>query len=95
MSEAHGIAVVGTGVVGLAVACELLDRGLRVTVVGPRGGDHRGQASRAAGAMLSTFSEIEPGHDPARPPRGAGCRPPPGHCNRALLLLLASRPLRC
>jgi glycine oxidase len=66
VSEARDVAVVGTGVVGLAVACELLDRGLRVTVAGPRGGDHRGQASRAAGAMLSTFSEIEPGHDPAR-----------------------------
>ena len=56
------VTVVGTGVVGLAVAAAVLQRGLSVTVVGPRGGAHRGQASRAAGAMLSTFSEIEPGH---------------------------------
>jgi glycine/D-amino acid oxidase-like deaminating enzyme len=66
VSEARDVAVAGTGVVGLAVACELLGRGMRVTVIGPRSGDHRGQASRAAGAMLSTFSEIEPGHAPAR-----------------------------
>jgi glycine oxidase len=66
MSEARDVAVVGTGVTGLAVAWELLQRGMTVTVAGPRGGEHRGQASRAAGAMLSTFSEIEPGHDPAR-----------------------------
>jgi glycine oxidase len=66
MSEAPDVAVIGTGAVGLGVAWELLQRGLTVTVIGPRGGDHRGQASRAAGAMLSTFSEIEPGHDPAR-----------------------------
>src|ERR1039458_2217944 len=66
MSKGHDVAVVGTGVVGLAVSWALLQRGLRVSVIGPRGGDHRGQASRAAGAMLSTFSEIEPGHDPSR-----------------------------
>ena len=58
--------VVGTGVVGLAVALELLHRGLRVTVVGPREGSHPGQATRAAGAMLSTFSELEPHHDQQR-----------------------------
>jgi glycine oxidase len=66
VSEARDVAVVGAGVVGQAVACELLDRGLRVTVIAPRGGEQRGQASRAAGAMLSTFSEIEPGQDPVR-----------------------------
>ncbi|HTU74585.1 MAG TPA: FAD-dependent oxidoreductase [Trebonia sp.] len=66
MSEARDIAIAGTGAVGLAVAWELLQRGVTVAVIGPRGGEHRGQASRAAGAMLSTFSEIEPGHDPAR-----------------------------
>ena len=58
--------VVGTGVVGLAVALELLHRGLRVTVVGPREGSHPGQGTRAAGAMLSTFSELEPHHDQQR-----------------------------
>lgn len=62
MSETYDVAVVGAGVVALAVAEELLARGLTVTVVGPYGGDHAGQASAAAGAMLSTFSEIEPGH---------------------------------
>jgi glycine/D-amino acid oxidase-like deaminating enzyme len=60
------VTVVGTGVVGLAVACELLARGMRVAVVGPREGEHRGQGTRAAGAMLSTFSEIEPGHGAER-----------------------------
>jgi len=66
MREGHDVAVAGTGVIGLAAAWALLERGLTVSVIGPRGGDHRGQASRAAGAMLSTFSEIEPGHDPGR-----------------------------
>jgi glycine oxidase len=66
MREAADVAVVGTGVVGLAVALELLRRGLRVSVVGPRGGPCRGQGTRAAGAMLSTFSEIEPHHDQQR-----------------------------
>ncbi|MET7303402.1 FAD-dependent oxidoreductase [Embleya sp. NPDC005575] len=56
------VSVVGTGVIGLATALELLDRGLTVAVVGPRRGDHAGQATRAAGAMLSTFSEVEPHH---------------------------------
>jgi glycine/D-amino acid oxidase-like deaminating enzyme len=66
MGEDCDVAVVGAGVVGLATAYELLGRGLRVTVIGPRGGDHAGQATRAAGAMLSTFSEIEPHHDEQR-----------------------------
>lgn len=66
MREPADIAVVGTGVIGLAVAVELLQRGLRVTVVGPRSGPFRGQGTRAAGAMLSTFSEIEPHHDDRR-----------------------------
>src|SRR5262249_21603072 len=60
------VAVVGTGVVGLAVAAGLLDRGLSGVVVGLRTGEHLVQASRAAGAMLSTFSEIEPDHEPDR-----------------------------
>lgn len=66
MPETYDVAVVGAGVVALAVAEELLDRGLTVAVIGPYGGDHAGQASRAAGAMLSTFSEIEPGHPAER-----------------------------
>ncbi|MFD9605286.1 NAD(P)/FAD-dependent oxidoreductase [Streptomyces sp. NPDC059970] len=66
MREPADVAVVGTGVVGLAVAVELLHRGLHVTVVGPRTGAHRGQGTRAAGAMLSTFSELEPHHDTQR-----------------------------
>jgi glycine oxidase len=66
MREPTDVAVVGTGVVALAVAVELLHRGLHVTVVGPRTGPDPGQATRAAGAMLSTFSEIEPGHDDRR-----------------------------
>ncbi|MFF9593824.1 NAD(P)/FAD-dependent oxidoreductase [Streptomyces sp. NPDC014646] len=66
MREQADVAVVGTGVVGLAVAVELLHRGLNVTVVGPRSGVHPGQGTRAAGAMLSTFSELEPHHDAQR-----------------------------
>jgi glycine oxidase len=66
MREPADVAVVGTGVIGLAVALELLHRGLRVSIVGPRGGPCRGQGTRAAGAMLSTFSEIEPHHDQQR-----------------------------
>ncbi|WP_025619903.1 FAD-dependent oxidoreductase [Salinispora cortesiana] len=62
MPETYDVAVVGAGVVALAVAEELLARGLTVAVIGPYGGDHAGQATRAAGAMLSMFSEIEPGH---------------------------------
>lgn len=66
MSEQCDVIVVGVGVVGLAVALELLDRGLTVSLVGLCMGEHAGQASRAAGAMLSTFSEIEPHHTPQR-----------------------------
>jgi glycine oxidase len=66
MSEVSDVAVVGAGVIGLAVTAALLERGVPVTVIGPRMGDHRAQATRAAGAMLSTFSEIEAHHDPAR-----------------------------
>jgi glycine oxidase len=66
MREIADVAVAGTGVVGLAVAAELLHRGLRVEVVGPRAGEHQGQGTRAAGAMLSTFSELEPHHSQQR-----------------------------
>lgn len=66
MREQADVAVVGTGVVGLSVALELLNRGLRVSIIGPRTGVHPGQGTRAAGAMLSTFSELEPHHDKGR-----------------------------
>jgi glycine/D-amino acid oxidase-like deaminating enzyme len=56
------VTVVGSGLPGLATAFELLDRGLVVAVVGPRTGAHEGQASRAAGAMLTVFSEVESTH---------------------------------
>jgi glycine/D-amino acid oxidase-like deaminating enzyme len=60
------VAVAGSGLLGLATAFELLRRGMAVTVIGPRTGEHDGQASRAAGAMLTVFSEVESTHDPAR-----------------------------
>lgn len=63
MGEGYDVAVVGTGVIGLAIAAELLARGVAVAVIGPGGKDCPGQATRAAGAMLSTFSEIEPRHN--------------------------------
>jgi glycine oxidase len=66
MSKQCEVIVVGVGVVGLAVALDLLDRGMTVAIVGPRAGEYGGQASRAAGAMLSTFSEIEPHHTAER-----------------------------
>ena len=66
MPTEQDVAVVGTGVVGLSVAFELLARGMSVAVIGSREGEHRGQGTRAAGAMLSTFSEIEPGHGAGR-----------------------------
>lgn len=66
MRNLGDVAVVGTGVIGLAVTLELLHRGLRVSVVGPHTGSFPGQGTRAAGAMLSTFSEIEAHHDRAR-----------------------------
>nr|CEL17615.1 Glycine oxidase ThiO @ Opine oxidase subunit B [Kibdelosporangium sp. MJ126-NF4] len=53
------VAVVGTGVVGLAAAHALLGCGLTVAVVGPRPASLPGQASAAAGAMLSPFSEVD------------------------------------
>ncbi|WP_433294429.1 NAD(P)/FAD-dependent oxidoreductase [Actinoplanes sp. CA-030573] len=60
------VVVVGSGLLGLSTAYELLGRGLDVTIVGPRNGEHRGQASRAAGAMLTVFSEVEAGHEAQR-----------------------------
>lgn len=63
MGETYDVAVVGTGVIGLAVTAELLARDVTVAIIGPASGAGAGQASRAAGAMLSTFAEIEPRHD--------------------------------
>lgn len=60
------VAVVGTGVVGLAAAHALLARGLTVAVLGPRPGAAPGQASAAAGAMLSLFSEVDASQSEAR-----------------------------
>ncbi|RSM35894.1 FAD-binding oxidoreductase [Amycolatopsis balhimycina DSM 5908] len=60
------VAVVGAGIVGLACAVELARAGTSVALVGPRTGDHAGQASRAAGAMLTVFSEVEAAHAPER-----------------------------
>ncbi|WP_026274671.1 NAD(P)/FAD-dependent oxidoreductase [Salinispora pacifica] len=60
------VVVAGSGLLGLATAFELLSRDLDVTVVGPRTGSHTGQASRAAGAMLTVFSEVEASHEPQR-----------------------------
>jgi glycine oxidase len=60
------VVVVGSGLLGLSTAFELVNRGLSVTIVGPRTGAHTGQASRAAGAMLTVFSEVEADHDPRR-----------------------------
>ncbi|WP_228708154.1 NAD(P)/FAD-dependent oxidoreductase [Amycolatopsis keratiniphila] len=60
------VAVIGTGVAGLATAHALLSRGLTVTVIGPRPGRVPGQASAAAGAMLSLFSEADAGQPPDR-----------------------------
>lgn len=56
------VTVVGSGILGLSAAFELVGRGLTVVVVGPRTGAHTGQACRAAGAMLTVFSEVESTH---------------------------------
>ncbi|GAA4554214.1 NAD(P)/FAD-dependent oxidoreductase [Amycolatopsis samaneae] len=57
---AADVAVIGTGIVGMAVAYRLLRRGHTVTVIGPRPGPAAaGQATSAAGAMLSPFSEVD------------------------------------
>jgi glycine/D-amino acid oxidase-like deaminating enzyme len=57
--RAVGVAVVGAGVVEPAAVYALLDRGLTVAVLGPRPAVAPGQASAAAGAMLSLFSEVD------------------------------------
>ena len=67
MSEAvTDVVVVGSGLLALSTAFELVSRDLDVTIVGPRTGEHTGQASRAAGAMLTVFSEVESTHTPDR-----------------------------
>ncbi|WP_072474452.1 NAD(P)/FAD-dependent oxidoreductase [Amycolatopsis australiensis] len=66
MTRSADIAVIGAGIVGLACALELAQAGTSVAVVAPRTGDHAGQASRAAGAMLTVFSEVEAAHPQQR-----------------------------
>ncbi|WP_410644603.1 NAD(P)/FAD-dependent oxidoreductase [Amycolatopsis sp. lyj-346] len=60
------VVIVGAGIIGLACALELAQCGTTVTLIGPRTGQHLGQASRAAGAMLTVFSEVEAAHPPER-----------------------------
>lgn len=66
MEQFTDVAVVGTGLLGLATAFEAVGRGLNVTLIGPRAGSHHGQATRAAGAMLTVFSEVEAAHPAER-----------------------------
>ncbi|WP_410574980.1 NAD(P)/FAD-dependent oxidoreductase [Amycolatopsis sp. cmx-4-61] len=60
------VAIVGAGIIGLACALELAQSGTTVALIGPRTGQHPGQASRAAGAMLTVFSEVEAAHPQER-----------------------------
>ncbi|WP_067460051.1 FAD-dependent oxidoreductase [Actinomadura macra] len=60
------VAVVGTGIVGLATAWAVAEQGSHVVLIGPR--SHEGQASTAAGAMLAPFSETSAGEDQASDP---------------------------
>jgi glycine oxidase len=59
VSRTADIAVVGSGIIGMACALELARAGISVQLIGHQVGRHEGQASRAAGAMLTTFSEVE------------------------------------
>ena len=68
------VVVVGAGIVGLAVAYEILQRGATVTVIAPRDVSAFGAASPAAGAMLSIFSEVEPDDLEARVAEDVGER---------------------
>ena len=52
----HEVVVVGTGVLGMAIAVAAADAGLRVALVGP-GYNAGGAASAAAGAMLGVVGE--------------------------------------
>jgi glycine oxidase len=51
------IVIIGGGVIGLSIALELTQCGVRVTQVYPRSGEVL-SASRAAGAMLGAFGEL-------------------------------------
>ncbi len=53
------VAIIGAGIVGVAVAYEVLRRGASVGMIAPRN-SALGAASQAAGAMLSIFSEVQP-----------------------------------
>ncbi len=60
MSEvgpAADVIVVGTGIIGTTIALSALDRGMRVTIVGPRPTE-ADAASSAAGAMLGVLGEV-------------------------------------
>ncbi|GAB3167378.1 FAD-dependent oxidoreductase [Amycolatopsis stemonae] len=66
MTRSADVAVIGAGIVGLACALELAQARTSVALVAPRTGEHAGQASRAAGAMLTVFSEVEAAHPQPR-----------------------------
>lgn len=61
----HDMLVVGSGIVGGAVAVALADAGVDTAVVTDLPARSR-QASRAAGAMLGVFSEVSSTESPAR-----------------------------
>ena len=51
--------IVGNGILGLTLANEItsLDKGVSVALVGPK--DRKNSASKASGAMLAAYGEIE------------------------------------
>ncbi len=73
------IAVVGGGVIGLAVANELLDRGYAVTLVDEA---REGVASNAAAGMLAPFAEDDVGADALVPLMNASLEMYPGWVER-------------
>lgn len=57
MTSIHDTVVVGAGALGLSTAFMLTKRGAQVAIVAPCNGE--GAATRAAGAMIDAFGEIE------------------------------------
>ncbi len=55
--RSHDAIVVGAGAIGLSIAYILTKNGMNVLVVAPKSG--QGAATRAAGAMVDAFGEIE------------------------------------